>query len=128
MKRKTILEEADGLVSGDRQQDYGHPRDDYGRVANMVSELWKRKLREPITPEDCILFMLCVKLSRLSNAYKRDSVVDIAGYARVLEMIMEDDNDDEYTITLSGRFTPEGSSSIFVESKLTAEEIKKGYE
>ena len=80
-----ILEEANKLVHGDRQQDYGHPIHDFNRTAQM----WSAILGKEVTAEQVALCMIAVKLSRLCNSYKRDSIVDIAGYAATLEMVLD---------------------------------------
>ena len=85
----TILDEAKGHVYGDRGADYGHPADDHGKVAGAISALLADKLRVPLTALDVELVMIVVKLSRLAHKYKRDSVVDIAGYAATMEMSEE---------------------------------------
>ena len=72
-----LLEEAKFLVDGDRGSTYGTPADDFGRTAAM----WSALKGITFSPEDVARFLICVKLSRLSNGYKRDSWVDIAGYA-----------------------------------------------
>ncbi len=76
----TILQEAQGLVYGDRQAAYGHPYDDYTRTARM----WEAILgMQPFTisPRIACLMMAAVKISREVNAPKRDNLVDLAGYA-----------------------------------------------
>ena len=84
----TILDEAKALVYGDRGADYGHPADDHGKVAGAMTALLKDKLRPGVelTALDVELVMIVVKLSRLAHKYKRDTVVDIAGYAATMEM------------------------------------------
>jgi hypothetical protein len=81
-----ILEEANGLVSTDRQRDYGHPLDDFARTA----ALWTAILGFPIEPEQVGLCMAAVKISRECNRHKRDNLVDLAGYARTVELIYEE--------------------------------------
>ena len=84
----TVLDEAKGHVYGDRGADYGHPADDHGKVAGAMTALLKDKLRPGVelTALDVELFMVLIKMSRLTHKYKRDSVVDIAGYAATMEM------------------------------------------
>lgn len=82
---ETALDEAKRLVYGDRQASYDHPRNDYTRTA----ALWSAILGQSITPEQAILCMIAVKLSRLSHKYKRDSAVDVAGYAECLVRVAE---------------------------------------
>lgn len=85
-KEGSILEEAGRLVYGDRQEAYGHPRDDFARSAQMMSAILGAGVRADQVP----LLMIAVKISRLCERYKRDSVVDLAGYAATLERVMED--------------------------------------
>ena len=83
---ETILQEADRLVSSDRQNDYGHPIDDFTRTG----KLWAAILgMDKVEPEQVGMCMVALKLSRLCNAYKRDSAVDIAGYAKTIDMVMD---------------------------------------
>lgn len=79
----TLLAEADRLVSSDRQDSYGHPFDNYSRLA----ALWSVLFETDITPEQAALSMVLVKVAREMNTPKRDNAVDIAGYAKVLAMI-----------------------------------------
>lgn len=79
----TILEEAATLVAGPRQGDYGHPRDNFTRIAS----LWSAYLKHGVSPEDVCVMMMLLKIAR--GLHKRDSLVDVAGYARCIEMIDE---------------------------------------
>jgi len=82
---RNILEEADQLTSEDRNKEYGHPADDFARTAKM----WSAILGVEVTPQQVPLCMICVKISRYVHKPKRDSLVDIAGYARTVEMVQE---------------------------------------
>lgn len=82
----SILEEAQGLVYGDRQASYGHPLDDFSRTAKM----WSAILGHEVTPEEVGLCMCAVKISRQINKPKRDNLVDLAGYAATVELVLEE--------------------------------------
>jgi len=81
---ETILEEANRLVDGPRQDAYGHPIDDFSRTGRI----WGAMLGvADIPPRTVALMMVAVKLSREMNRPGRDNLVDIAGYARTAEMV-----------------------------------------
>jgi len=88
---ETILQEAQRLIYGDRQNDYGHPLDDFAKTAFMWTGLLLPKLRlgEEITPKDVALCMVAVKLSREVHKHGRDNLVDAAGYIGTAAMIEE---------------------------------------
>ena len=80
-----ILTEANTLVAGDRNDDYGHPADDFDRTA----AIWSAILGTPITAAQVGLCMIGVKLSRETHRHKPDNLVDIAGYAQTVAMVRE---------------------------------------
>ncbi len=83
---ETVLEEAARLTSGVRDGIYGHPFDDWTRTAKLFSGI----LGFPVTAEQAILCMCAVKISRLcASPGHRDSIVDLAGYARCYERVRE---------------------------------------
>lgn len=77
-----ILKEADNLTAGDRNQDYGTPLDDFTRTA----KIWTEILGCAVKPTDVPLCMIALKISRQCHKPGRDNLVDIAGYARTIEM------------------------------------------
>jgi len=81
----SILTEAHKLVTGDRHEEYGGWREDYQAVADFFRLLSGVKL----SPEQCLKFMLAVKLSRESRKHKRDNLVDLCGYAEGLNRLEE---------------------------------------
>lgn len=88
---KNILQEADELTAGDRRKEYGHPKDNFKDIADMWGIIL-RKTREydlKISPDEVVLMMLCLKICRGKQGYKRDTTVDLAGYARCLELLHE---------------------------------------
>lgn len=83
---ETILQEAQRLVYGARQQDYGHPIEDFTRTGR----LWAAILGIPeVTPAQVALCMVAVKISRECHAPKRDNRVDGVGYFAALELVRE---------------------------------------
>lgn len=90
---ESVLQEAQRLVHGNRQADYGHPADDFAKTAAMWTGLFRDKLTEPFTAADVPQAMICVKLSREQNRAKRDNATDIAGYAETLHMVRERERD-----------------------------------
>ena len=91
-KEQSILTEAQGLVHGDRNADYGHPLDDFSRTAAIWTVLLGGKLKDGarIEPEDVGLCMVGVKLSRQINQPKRDNLTDAAGYCETVRMVIDE--------------------------------------
>ena len=73
-----ILEEALRLTSGDRNNSYGPPDQDFKRTAAM----WSAILGVEVQAKHVALCMIVLKVSRATWASKRDNWTDIAGYAR----------------------------------------------
>lgn len=71
------------LVSGDRQDEYGHPLDDFTRAG----KIWEAILGVEVTPEQVALCMIGVKIAREIHKPKADTIVDIIGYALTLHMV-----------------------------------------
>jgi hypothetical protein len=85
-KTKSILEEAQELIQGNRQLIYGHPYDDFSKTALM----WSAIFGITIQPEQVALAMIAVKIARLCKTPDhRDTQIDIAGYIGTYEMVME---------------------------------------
>lgn len=82
----SILIEAARLVDGDRQADYGHPADDFKRIATIWSALLENKLNVDLTSSEVGAMMIALKLSRTAFKNKRDNWIDIAGYAHCADL------------------------------------------
>lgn len=85
--RADVLAEAQRLITGDRNNQYGPPTQDFKRSADMAQALGYRRL-DPngeivdLVPSDVAILISCVKLSRLMHQRtKRDNWTDLAGYA-----------------------------------------------
>jgi hypothetical protein len=90
-KDETTLQEADRLVSTDRQSTYGHPLKDFLKTSIMWTGALIHKLKpgEFIQPEEVGLMMALVKVSRQLNGHKRDNLVDGAGYFKTVDLCNE---------------------------------------
>ena len=85
---ETILEEAQRLVHGPRQQAYGTPFSDFTRTGRLWGAILG--LEKDVPPDRVALCLIAVKISREVNAAKRDSAVDIAGYAEALSLVRQE--------------------------------------
>jgi hypothetical protein len=76
--RAELLAEAERLVNGDRNAQYGDPRQDFQRTAAM----WGAYLGTDVAPHDVAAMMAMLKVSRIRwSPEKFDSWADLAGYA-----------------------------------------------
>lgn len=80
--RAQILDEAKGLILGDRNAQYGPPTQDFERSAAILNaQGYTGPGGRPIAMHDVALIVIAIKLSRLVwTPGKRDSWADIAGY------------------------------------------------
>ena len=76
--RQHILHQAEQLITGDRNNQYGPPTQDFKRTA----EMWQAYLGIPVKAHDVAALMCLLKLSRISwQPDKQDSWIDLAGYS-----------------------------------------------
>ena len=80
-----ILQEADRLVSTERQKQYGSPHDNWAHTASIASSILKKEL----SAEDCIVVLLATKLSREIYKHKADNLIDICGYVKIWHMVKQ---------------------------------------
>ena len=92
MNREEFLEQAAELISAARDEVYGDPLTNHQRIA----DLWSAILSINVEPEEVVLCMIAVKMSRLCNTFDhKDSWVDIAGYAALGGEICNDSRSTE---------------------------------
>lgn len=78
MNRAEVLKKAERITTGEREQAYGSPEDNFTMIAGM----WSAYLQTPITPEDVATMMILLKTARVKSGHgSDDNWVDIAGYA-----------------------------------------------
>lgn len=80
--RAGALDEARQLITGDRNNQYGPPTQDFDRTADMATAYGFAVNGRALKGHDVAIFMILLKTSRLAwTPTKRDSWVDAAGYA-----------------------------------------------
>ena len=72
----TIAVDAIRLVDEDRNDSYGTPAENLGRIA----EMWSAFIGTEITADDVALMMVLLKISRSKAGYSRDNAVDGVAY------------------------------------------------
>lgn len=88
MKRGEVLKEAERLLYGDRQEDYGAPYENHRRIA----VLWSAYLGIEVSPMQVAICMALVKIARLQQNFeysKDDTFVDLAAYASIAAELSE---------------------------------------
>jgi hypothetical protein len=81
--RAEVLREAERLITGDRNETYGTPTQNFTNIA----DLWNVQFRHLLAPgkefsaADVALAQIHVKMARTITQPKRDNFVDLAGYA-----------------------------------------------
>lgn len=81
--RVQVLNEAAGLINGDRNASYGTPTQNFTNIADLWTIGFRHLLCEgaSFTASHVAQAMSYVKLARMIAGSKRDNWVDLAGYA-----------------------------------------------
>lgn len=80
---ESVLQEAHRIINGERRTDYGGAEESFDQIA----QLWSIVLERETTAEEVALCMMMLKISRYLHGAQRDSVVDLCGYAGLLEVL-----------------------------------------
>lgn len=81
----SILLEANKIVNGDRNEQYG----DIKEAFSVYAEICHTTFDLDLSPDDVCKVLMAVKLGRLKYKYKHDSIVDLCGYAEILSKLNE---------------------------------------
>lgn len=94
---KNILQEAEEIIFGDREQVYGHPAKNLERIAEYWALYLKHKFGTQLllSAEDVCWMMAQLKMTRQMNTHKRDNLVDTAGYVALIERVQRGSAADE---------------------------------
>jgi len=79
-KSREFLQEAHGIVYGDRHEEYGDAADNFIDIAKMWTD-WKAF---HFSKEDVAMMMIMVKIARCHQNWTEDSLKDIVGYCTIL--------------------------------------------
>ena len=92
----TVLKEANVIIYGDREQTYGHPSKNLTAIATMWNAYISNTNNRTLMAQDVCAMMVLVKTARLANSPNhRDSLIDICGYAALVERCDEQKETDE---------------------------------
>lgn len=92
-KSVPMLHQAEELINGERQKDYGDKLPNFSQIAAFWNAHLKFKLMpgHSISAEDVALMMINVKQARLAKSPDHaDSILDVAGYAGCYDKIREE--------------------------------------
>lgn len=82
MNRGEILETANMMVNGDRQDDYGTPENNFSRIANLWNSYLDTRMDGLLSSVDVAAMMALLKIARIASGHgKSDNWIDLAGYA-----------------------------------------------
>lgn len=76
---------AEQLTNEDRIKQYGHPAINMAEIAAM----WSIILRTKVTAEQVALCNIATKVCRQIHQNKRDNLIDICGYAKVADTVLQ---------------------------------------
>ena len=83
---KSVLDEAKEIIYGDREKTYGKPSKNLECIAQMWNAYLKSMGSNELEAKDVACMMVLLKTARLANdPTHRDSIVDICGYAALVE-------------------------------------------
>ena len=96
-RKQSVLDEAKVIIYGDREKTYGKP----SKNLETIGKMWGAYINNSVgnvfdengeliefifDPKDVAIMMVLLKAARLANDQShRDSVVDICGYAALVE-------------------------------------------
>lgn len=79
-----ILNKASHIIY-ESKKDYGTIEENFSNLAQIASILTGKDL----TPEDCCKVLIALKLARESHKHKEDNLIDLCGYAEILNQIID---------------------------------------
>lgn len=105
-QRNSTALEAVSLVYGARQNDYGPVVSCFDRCAVILNAIKDKDDTNVYTGKHIALAMIAMKLARRQYKYKRDNIVDLIGYADLLEVFEEEDAKAEHASIMAEHTIP----------------------
>lgn len=83
----SVLDDANSIITGDREQTYGKPEVNLRRIADQWSCYLNQKYQQQnmLSVEDVCWMMVLLKMSRQMNSYTDDNLIDAIGYIALIE-------------------------------------------
>ena len=72
MPRQAVLEQAITLTTQKRNREYGEPKENFERTADMLNAYLGKRLVDPLTAADIAMFGIVLKMGRLAENQKSD--------------------------------------------------------
>lgn len=83
--KPSLLMQAERVVNGDRNEQYGDPNIAFQEYADILSTTFDIHL----TPEQICKVQMAIKLGRLKYKFKEDSLLDLMGYSEILNRLQK---------------------------------------
>lgn len=93
-----VLDEANRLIHGDRQAQYGPPEENFKNIAKFWNIRFAHLLKDgaEFAPSDVAVAMVFLKLARDMQGFKLDTAVDGAGYLALMAYMKDiEENEDK---------------------------------
>jgi hypothetical protein len=87
LSRTDLLNEAESIINGQRQREYGSAEDSF----QIIASYWSTYLGIHIEPADVSLMMVLLKMGRIPNQGQptTDTIIDMLGYAAIAGELCE---------------------------------------
>lgn len=80
-----ILLKARELINGERQSEYGDPRESF----ELIARFWSVYLGHEVSGKDVAMMMVLLKMSREMSGHKPDNLLDMAGYVGLADALTQ---------------------------------------
>lgn len=91
IEAKDFLKEAEKLTNNDRNEQYGSITESF----KLYSEICKVNFGLEIEPHQIAQVLMAIKLGRQKFRPKDDNLIDLAGYTKILAVLLEEKQDKE---------------------------------